>query len=103
MDLRSLSGATSGASDLSGRDEATLRKASQEFEAILLNYMLKTAGQTMTESKAFPKTAGHDLYRQLFTEEVSRSVARSRGTGIGDLIYKELKRSAVGNRPPSGR
>lgn len=89
-------------SNLPGGEEAKLRRVSQEFESILLNYVLKGARQAMPQSGAFPQVAGHDLYQQLFNEEVSRAVARSRGAGIGDLIYKELKRLAVSHQP-SGR
>lgn len=80
------------ASNVSGSEEAKLRKISQDFEAIFLNFMLKGMRQTVTESGGLPKAAGHDLYQQLFNEEISKSLARSRGAGIGEMIYRELTR-----------
>ncbi len=103
MDLRNVSRATPEMGSLPKSEEAKLRRVSQEFESILLNYLFKGMRQTISESGGLPKAAGHDLYQQLFTEEISRSLARSRGAGIGDLIYKELKRSAVSHQPSGGR
>ena len=78
----------------STEEERKLRKVSQDFEAIFLNLMLKSMRKSVPESGFLPNGAGHDIYRQVFDEEIARSIARSRGFGLSDVIYRELSKAS---------
>src|SRR3990172_9199462 len=71
-------------------EEKKLRKISQEFEAIFLSFMMKSMKKSVPEGGVLPQGAGHDLYRQMFDEEIARSLATSKGIGLADVIYREL-------------
>ena len=70
-----------------------LRRAAREFEAILVEHMLKTARQSFPPRGLFPSGAGHDLYRGLVDEELARSMSRGGGLGLSDLLVRSMLRA----------
>jgi flagellar protein FlgJ len=89
MDVKPVTPVQPGEHQAQGED-AKLRKISQDFEAILLSFLLKSMRKSLPASQLVPQGAGHDLYQQVFDEEIARSLARSRGIGLADVIYREL-------------
>ena len=77
---------------------ARLRRAAQEFEAIFLEHMLRTARQTPGKG-LFPSGAGHEVYQGMADQELARSVAGGGGVGLSDLLVRYLLRT--GRRNPS--
>jgi len=88
------------ASRREAEEDEKLRKISREFEAIFLSLMMKSMRTSVSEGGLLPRSAGHDLYRQIFDEEIARSAAKGRGIGLADVIYRELS-SGRQKTPPS--
>jgi murein DD-endopeptidase MepM/ murein hydrolase activator NlpD len=66
-----------------------LKAATEEFEAMFLSYLLKVMRSTV--ERAEPETSmGKDIYLELFDNELALNIARTRGLGIAELVYRQL-------------
>jgi murein DD-endopeptidase MepM/ murein hydrolase activator NlpD len=72
------------------RDEE-LKKASQEFEALFISYLLKVMRTTVPQSDGEEaSTLGKETYLEMFDQEIGLHVARSQSLGIGEMLYRKL-------------
>jgi flagellar protein FlgJ len=70
---------------------ARLRQAVQEFEAIFLEQMLKTARQSPLKAGLFSPGAGREIYEGLADQQLAQAVARGGGgLGLGKLLMRSL-------------
>jgi len=69
-----------------------LREACKEFEAIFIEYMLKVMRRSIPKSNLFKRELSEEIYTSLFDEKIAEEVAKVKGLGIGDMLYKELSR-----------
>ncbi len=72
-------------------DDARLREASNEFEAIFIQQMLKSMRKTSLESDLIKKSEGEKLFRSMLDEHYAILSAKSGSLGLGEMIYKQLK------------
>ena len=72
-------------------DEAKLREAANDFEAIFIQEMLKTMRKTSFESDLLPKSEGEKVFQSLLDEQYSQISAKSGSLGLGEMIYQQLK------------
>jgi murein DD-endopeptidase MepM/ murein hydrolase activator NlpD len=80
------------------RDEE-LKKASQEFEALFISYLLKVMRTTVPQSDGEEaSTLGKETYLEMFDQEIGLHVARSQSLGIGEMLYRKLS-TKDGNKP----
>ncbi len=81
-----------------GAEEARLRKAVHEFEALFINYMLKTMRSTVHKSGLLGGGMREDIYTSLFDWELSKDMARSGGIGLGKMLLRDFQ----GRKPGAG-
>lgn len=75
-----------------GEDQDTkLRKACDDFEAIMLQQMLKGMRQTLSGEDLFGKSMARDMFESLYDQEICTRMAHGRELGIAEMMYKELK------------
>ena len=72
-------------------DNAKLRDASNEFESIFIEHMLKTMRKTSLESDLIKKSEGEKIFRSMLDEQYAILSAKSGRLGLGDMIYQQLK------------
>ena len=84
-------------SDRKSRDLAKLKEAAQEFEAIFINEMYKTARKTISESGLFEKSNAEKIFEEMLDMERSRQVSRNSNMGIADQMYRQMAK-AIENR-----
>ena len=72
-------------------DDARLREASNEFEAIFIHQMLKTMRKTSLESDLIKKSEGEKIFRSMLDEQYAKLSANSGSLGLGQMIYQQLK------------
>ena len=72
-------------------DDSRLREASNEFEAIFIQQMLKTMRKTSLESDFIKKSEGEKLFRSMLDEQYAIISSRSGRLGLGEIIYQQLK------------
>lgn len=86
-------------------ETARLRHAAREFEAVMVEHMLKTVRQSFPKSGFLPSGAGQSLYQDLADEQMAKAISRGGGLGLGDVLIRSLTRSRMKNpsSPPPTR
>jgi flagellar protein FlgJ len=74
-----------------GAEDARLRRAVHEFEALFINYMLKTMRSTIQKSELLGSGMREDIYTSLFDWELSKDMARSGGIGLGKMLLRDFQ------------
>ena len=72
-------------------DDAKLREAANDFEAIFIQQMLKTMRKTSLESDFIKKSEGEKIFRSMLDEHYAILSAKSGRLGLGEMIYQQLK------------
>ena len=73
------------------KDDATLKKSSQDFESILINYVIKAMWQTVPKSDLSDENnMGMDTYTEIMHAALAQDIAAKGGLGIAPAIYKQL-------------
>ena len=72
-------------------DDAKLREAANDFEAIFIQQMLKTMRKTSFESDLLPKSEGEKVFQSLLDKQYAQISAKSGSLGFGEMIYQQLK------------
>jgi peptidoglycan hydrolase FlgJ len=84
-------------------DRDKLKKSCADFESILISQMLKSMRQTMTTSGLTGSLTGgglgKDMYVSLFDQELSQSLAKRGGLGLGKIIYNRVIQQEERNKP----
>ncbi len=72
-------------------DDATLKKSSQDFESILVNYVIKAMWQTIPKSDLSDENnMGMDTYTEIMHTALAQDIAAKGGLGLAPAIYKQL-------------
>lgn len=73
------------------KDDAALKKASQDFESVLLNFAIKAMWQTVPESNLSEENnMGMDTYTEIMHTALAQDIAAKGGLGIAPAIYKQM-------------
>lgn len=79
----------------SEKDDKKLKEACQEMEAIFVNLLLRQMRATVPKSGLLEESAAGSIYQEMLDEEYSKLIAKSPGNlGIGEMLYRQLKRDA---------
>ncbi|MGE4518636.1 MAG: rod-binding protein [Desulfobacteraceae bacterium] len=86
----------SGLDEKTGKNEdAKLKKACEDFEAIMIHQMLKAMRKTVPEGGILEKSHGTDIWESMYDEKISFEASdRERGTGLAMFLYKELSKGS---------
>lgn len=74
-------------------DEKKLKKLTADFESVFLYYVLKTMRDTVPKSGFIDGKNGEEIYRSMMDQEVAKSMADKRESGISDMLFKQLKKA----------
>ena len=81
-------------------NEAKLKKACEDFESIFISQMLKEMRKSIPKSGLLDGGDRQDMYISLFDEELSKSLAKRGGIGLGKILYQNVLNQGK-NRNPS--
>ena len=81
-----------------GRSPAAIKAASQQFEALFLQMMLKSMREALPGDPLFGGQE-QDLYQDLFDKQVAMSMSRTGTIGLAEIIAKQLVRQTQTERP----
>lgn len=73
-------------------DEKELKKACQEFEALMLDMIYKQMKATVIKSQLVEEEPGREIFESMLDEEIARQAAEAGGIGLADSLYKQLSR-----------
>lgn len=93
MDIRSI-GATTGA--IPGKQTAEdkkLRAACRDMEAVFLNMLLSRMRATVPKG-SLTDSHQQEIVQSMLDTELTQNMARAGGTGLADMLYRQLSQSA---------
>lgn len=86
-------------------DDEALKKVCEEFESIFVNMMFKTMNESSGfdegEDALIEKSYGRGIFEDMRDEELSKKIAKGGGIGIGDMMYKQLKKYTAPTEEPT--
>jgi flagellar protein FlgJ len=95
-----------GIAQAQGPDSETrlreLKKATQEFEAVFIGYMLKVMRSTVEPADEEGGALGKDIYLSMFDQEIALQMARNSSLGIGEMMYRQLEQTVKEAKAVSG-
>jgi flagellar protein FlgJ len=71
-------------------DEAKLKKAAEDFEALFINQLMQSMRRTVLKSKLLEDAPGREVYQSLFDREISKKMAQKGALGVGKIIYRNV-------------
>ena len=81
-------------------DDAKLKKACQEMEGVFLNMLLKSMRSTIAKTELGGSTLQQDTMQSMFDMETTRNMAAGGGTGLADMMYRNLTRQSLAAAAP---
>jgi len=79
---------TAGSADM--KNKAALKKACQDFEAIILQQMLTAMRKSVPKSGLLDSGYAQDMYQSMYDENLAKEMASSRGIGLADALFRQL-------------
>jgi flagellar protein FlgJ len=83
-------------------EEARLKKALSDFEALFIQYLMKCMRETVPRSDLFGGGSSRDLCQSMLDEELSRNMARAGGIGLTKLMLQKMLRQSQ-SAPSEGK
>ena len=80
-------------------DEGKLKKACGDFESIFISQMLKEMRKSIPKSGLLDGGGQQDMYLSLFDEELSKSLAKRGGIGVGKILYQNIMKQSQNKDP----
>ena len=66
-----------------------LRETVQEFEGVFIGLLLKSMRGSVGSGGLFKEGTDTQIYREMFDQEIGRSIARTGGLGLAELIMRD--------------
>ena len=86
------SGVSNNPNNMNHVCERRLKKACQDFEAILITNMLQEMRKTIPKTGFLESGHGNDIYRSMMDQKIADKIASDKGLGIGAILYKQLQK-----------
>lgn len=72
-------------------DDASLKKVSQDFESVLVNFAIKEMWKTIPKSELFAEEgSGLETYTEIMNNALAEDISAKGGIGIAPVIYRQL-------------
>lgn len=78
------------AADTDQAKDAKTRKACADFEALMLQQLLKTMRESVPDGGLFAGGYAKDMYESMHDEALAKHLAEGQGMGFGEVLYKQL-------------
>lgn len=84
------------------RNDAQLKEACQEFESMFLNQLLTSMRKTVPKTNLMAEEGegggeggnrDEETYNSMLDTERAKAWAQAGGTGIGEILYEQLRKS----------
>lgn len=73
------------------KENNRLKEASQGFEALFIQIMLRAMRNTVPKSSFSQKGLDYDIFMGMFDEEISKRISERNSIGLSRLIYNEIE------------
>jgi flagellar protein FlgJ len=76
---------------IENKEKEDLKKVSQDFEALFLKKLFDEMDKTVDRKDSlFDGGNAEEIFRGMLNDERAKSISKSGGIGLADLIYKQL-------------
>ena len=75
------------------KEDVKLRKACQDFEALLLSQMLTKMRETVPKTDLFGSSEKEEIFQGMLDQEIAKEMANSSTMGIAELMYSQLSKN----------
>ncbi len=73
-------------------DDEKLMEACQMLESFFIKEILKSSeGVSYSEGTLFEESEAEKTFKDMLNDEYSQMMSKGRGTGIAEMLYKQLK------------
>ncbi|NLK86576.1 MAG: flagellar biosynthesis protein FlgJ [Clostridiaceae bacterium] len=73
-------------------DDRELKKACQEFEALMLDMVYKQMKATIIKSELIKEELGREIFQSMLDEKLVEQASKTGSLGLADSLYKQLSR-----------
>lgn len=73
-----------------------LQRVTQEFEALLVEQMVREMRRTVPKSELIDQQPGHELFDEMLDGEYVRLITRNGGIGLAKFMAKMMSERGVG-------
>ena len=73
-----------------GEDPEKLRAAAQEFESIMLGFMVKEMRKNVPESPIFGQDRGREIFNEMLDNQYVRIMTERGGIGLTAMLMRQL-------------
>ena len=101
MDIQSPGSVIASGAEGPAPTERKLREATQQFEALFMDMLLKELEKSTSDGTLFGNMPGGDIYRSMVRGALSERLADPGSLGIADALYRQLA-PAAGLDPGTG-
>lgn len=77
------------------KQDAKLKAACQEMEALFLNMVLSEMRKSVPKSGLTDGGSQEEIVRSLLDTELTKNMARAGGAGLADMLYRQLSTGSV--------
>lgn len=70
-----------------------LKSACEGFEEMFLDLMYSKMRETVPDDSLFGKSNGEKIMQSMLDSELTKQMAKAGGVGLGDMIYKQMKKT----------
>ncbi len=89
-------GGLQAAKDKAGQDVERLQTTSRELEGVFLGLLMKAMRSTVGNGGLFKNGSDSQTYRDMFDQEIARSLAKAGGIGLAQMVLRDqLRRQAA--------
>ncbi|MGE5614134.1 MAG: rod-binding protein [Bacillota bacterium] len=71
-------------------DDKELKKACQEFEAIILNILYKQMKSTIIKSGLIEEDPGTGIFESMYDEQLMEQASKTGSFGLAESLYRQL-------------
>lgn len=76
-------------------EDAKLKAACKEMEAVFLNMMLTRMRATVPKGNLLGNSSEEQMLTSLLDTELTKNMAQAGGMGLADMLYRQLNKSVV--------
>ena len=76
------------------KEDAKLRKACQDFEALLISQMLKAMRETVPKNELFGSREKEEIFQGMLDQELAGQMAKTGSLNLAKLMYAQLSHLA---------
>lgn len=77
------------------REDAKLKTACQEMEAVFLNIMLTQMRASVPKTNLMGGISQEEMMQSLLDTELTKNMAQAGGMGLANMLYRQLSKNAI--------